>query len=133
MQLEKRINATTVVRVNGESTVACFDAWIEALQIFGQDVCGVCKTAGAQLQIRRHGQHKFYEVACQNAKCKAKLGLVAMQDGRMFPSRQNKDKTWKDNGGWEIYQPTNGQAREHSQEPNREPQSYSQEEESIPF
>lgn len=132
LQLEKRINATTVVKINGKDTKEAFENLVEADKVFGQDVCGACKVAGARPQIRTHGEHTFFEMACQNPKCKAKLGFYFYK-GKMLPSLTNKDKSYKTNGGWEIYDPSkNGQA--HLQEPAREPQDYSQEQEAdIPF
>lgn len=124
MQIEKKIDANTIIKVQGPTHKDCYEQLVSAQEVFGNSTCGLCKS-GARLA--KFG--KFCKAVCQNPKCGATLMLVCMDDGRMFPSRQNKDKSAKPNDGWEIYKP----ARDNqSQEPNREPQSYSQDEE-VPF
>lgn len=135
MQIERRLNATTVVRVTGETEKDVFEALIAAEQVFGEQVCGACKTAGAKLRKKQVREYTFYEAVCQNQNCKAVLTFFCGKDGKMFPNRKDKNKEWLPNNGWVIFKPTgtsaNGAASQ-SQEPAREPQDYSQENE-VPF
>lgn len=130
IQLEVKVSPTTVVKVNGKNCQEAFDALGEAQEIFGQNECGLCKRGGARCQVKKIREHTFYQSVCQNPDCGAALTFVAWK-GTMFPSRTKKDKTPKPNGGWEIYRPR----EEHSQEPNRAPESYGddRQEDDLPY
>ncbi len=132
MQLEVRFSAGILAKFQG-SPIECVDQMAEAETVFGQTVCGCCKTAGAKMQVRRwngfDGLVTFREAKCQSEKCGAALGFYEYK-GKLLPSLTNKDKSLKPNGGWAIYQKRDG----GSQEPAREPQDYGQEDpNSIPF
>jgi hypothetical protein len=118
MQLEVKVSPTTIVKVQGKNCQEAFDALGEAQEIFGQNECGCCKRGGARCQVKHVKGYTFYQAVCQNPDCGAALTFVAY-DGRMFPSRTNKDKSVKPNGGWEIYRKDQGgQAGSHEHEAN---------------
>ncbi len=99
--------------------------------------CGCCKSKRTHPSSKEvgKGQEKktIFQWVC--ADCEATLFIVVMDNGRMFPSRQDKNKNPLPNRGWSVYDPghRNGQPQNHSQEPNREPQAYSQDESEVPF
>lgn len=138
MMIERRIDALTIVKVQGATLKEAFENLCAAQSVLGETVCGACKTAGAVPRVKHinkaGAKYVFYEMACQNPNCKATLGMWANDDGTMYPNRKNKDKTPKANGGWEVYVPQGQASSSYGNDGYQEPPAKQVDRESdIPF
>ncbi len=86
---------------------------------FPSEPCQCCVAAGkpgknTSPSLRRGPTWEIMEMKCHD--CTAALQIVCLDDGRMFPGRQEKDKSKKPNNGWVIYR-GKGEAQTGSTEP----------------
>lgn len=98
--------------------------------------CGCCKSKNTFPSFKTPKGYKYYQWEC--ADCGAVFQFGQTQEGdNLFPKRKDQNGAALPNKGWAKYQDGHhGQAQQsrngHSQEPSREPQDYSQENE-VPF
>lgn len=118
------INQTTSVEVEGETHMDLFEGLASVQEVFSQSAsCGVCKGTDVKFLVRTNkDEDKFYELCCNNLKCRAKLnyGCMKKPKGALYPKRtweslspgektnranQEKDcvKGWLPNGGWHVF------------------------------
>jgi len=71
-------------------------------EAFPSEPCGCCKSKNTAPSHKKRGDYVFYEMVCRD--CTAALKIVCLDNGHMFPSRQNKEKQVLPNNGWSIYQ-----------------------------
>ena len=72
-------------------------------EVFGNDTCGACKKTNVRFVYRKSGKYKYYEVQCQDCKCKLAFGQLE-EDTSPFPKRRDhKTKEWLANNGWVKY------------------------------
>ncbi len=93
--------------------------------------CGCCKGINTYPNAKHTKEYVFFEHVCRDCGAAFSFGQ-AKEGGRLFPKRNDKDGKPLMNRGWSVYQGNGQHAAPQSQEPNREPQAYSQEEE-VPF
>jgi hypothetical protein len=74
-------------------------------EIFSHSKCGCCGSENVTPQCRVKDKYRYYEVACKEPGCYAKLAFGQKQEGgELFPKRRNEDGSYKENDGWEKYQ-----------------------------
>lgn len=97
--------------LDGAKPTEMFKAIAEAQEVFSQPCCGLCQGKNLRLVVRTVGDNDFYEMYCENSKCRAKLafGQSKKFPGKLFPIRKLTDagkpdrKTGKysaTNNGW---------------------------------
>lgn len=96
--------------------------------------CGCCQSKDTYARKKTTGEYTYFQWACK--KCGAEFYFGQYKEGGgLFPKRTDKEGPLP-NRGWSVYKPNSGHqapARNgYSQEPAREPQDYSQENE-VPF
>lgn len=68
--------------------------------------CGLCGSSNPRFVTREVDGNNFYELACRDHKCGAKLGMGSHKvGGSLFPRRKDKDDNWMPNNGWYVYKP----------------------------
>ncbi len=111
-----------------------FEAIGQVNEFLIAEPCGVCKKTGTYPRARKTKDYVFYEWFCPN--CTATFMIhQSKEGGRLFTKRTDKDGKELPNNGWSVYNPSRAAPSNNNafgQEPAREPQSYSQEEE-VPF
>lgn len=83
-----------------------FAAIVSAEEVFGQGKCEACGNTDVKLNRRIVEDNSFYEVVCQNPKCKAKLAMSQnKKGGGLYPNRRNKEGAIVGKWGWAKYEP----------------------------
>jgi hypothetical protein len=103
----KKIN--TVFEFDVDDVKKTFDQLAHIQEIFEQEKCGKCGNTGFKLSRRdvAKGSKTFTyrEVVCQ--KCFHRLSIgQKLADQSLFPQRNYKDGTPKENNGWVKYEAT---------------------------
>jgi len=98
------------VEANGESHAELWEQLASLAEAFGERVCGKCQNEEIRHVVRENdGGDKFYELHCQNSKCRARLRMsVTKKEKQFFPKRKaGKDDAsgleegkWLPNNGW---------------------------------
>ena len=121
------INNSMSVEVEGETHTDLFEGLSQVQEVFSQShACGVCKGTDVRFSVRTNkDEDKFYELACNDLGCRARLayGCMKKPKGALYPKRtwdglspgektarayQEKEckKGWLPNGGWFVFVPT---------------------------
>jgi len=98
-----------IFKVDGENPKAIFRALAGVSDVFGSiSECGLCHGKDIRLRHRIVDDNSFFEAACGNSACRAKLefGQTKKGDG-LFPRRKDETGAYLQNGGWKIWVPTN--------------------------
>jgi len=106
LQVEIKINASTIIKVDGDSTRDLVERVAHLQEIFCYDKCGVCGNPVHFVHRVAQGFH-FYEVRCRDSRrCGAalKLGQPKQTPDWLFASKKDDSGNWKPNDGWTIYQ-----------------------------
>lgn len=78
-------------------------AFIGALmEVFTPEPCGCCGKTNTAPSSRKYQENTFLSMKCMD--CGAELKVIAMDDGRMFLGRKDKEKKLLPNKGWSVYQ-----------------------------
>lgn len=106
MKFTKHFNNMSV-EVEADTPVDAFTALSVVDEIFSNTVCGACGSEGAKFSVRTNDAGDFFEMKCDNTKCRAKLafGKHKGKGGGLFPKRRSEDKQWLPNNGWVVYRP----------------------------
>jgi len=119
MQVQKKINGSTIVRAEGDTHVDLFEALSSMQEVFADDVCGCCDGDSVRFVVRQNkDDDKFYELHCLSSKCRARLSFGASKKGGgLYPKRkfdtlskgekENRKHQEKDVNEW-GYLPNNG-------------------------
>ncbi len=105
------------VQVEAETQKELFEAWAAAVEVFGEQRCGLCKSEAIVPVVRIVTQGKesfdFHEMHCQNPECRGRLsyGVHKGNGGTLFPHRRldangRPDRATGDYGkhhGWTRY------------------------------
>lgn len=91
--------ANAEIEVDGRDTKDTFSQISNAVEVFGQGVCGACGCKDVIPVMREVQGNNFYEMRC--TKCGATLSFgQRKQDGALYPRRKGKDGEYLDNYGW---------------------------------
>ena len=76
--------------------------------VFNDECCGVCGSTNTRFQTfnKRDGGGKVYKRVCQESGCGAGLMYGCTNDGKLFPSRKDRDKNPLPDNGWNVYKPS---------------------------
>jgi hypothetical protein len=113
MKASYTVRPGLTVEVEGENQAKLFAELSSAAEVFGEQSCGVCASDEIVPVARTVDKFTFYEWACTEPECGARLSLGQRKDGdgRLFPKRK-LDADGKpnmengqpgDHGGWTRY------------------------------
>ena len=103
MKLIKHLQNLTI-ELEADTASDAFEALASTEEVFGNSNCGACGSE-AKFVVRTNDSGDFYEMKCDNSKCRAKLSFGKhKKGGGLFPKRKDGDK-WLENSGWVIYKP----------------------------
>ena len=76
-------------------------------EIFGNEMCGKCKSSNLRFIVRTVDDNNFYELLCLD--CHSKVAYGSHKKGNtLFPKRKDDDgKYLPDNGWFKYVKPTN--------------------------
>ncbi len=109
-----------------------FEAIGQITEFLIAEPCACCKSKATAPRAKHTKEYVFYEWACRDCGATISFGQ-AKEGGRLFLKRNDKDGKPLMNRGWSVYQANGQHAAPQSQEPNSEPQAYSQDESEVPF
>jgi hypothetical protein len=116
MKVQIKLNETTIIEAEADSTRELLTKISELQQVFSYNKCGLCGHRVRFVHSEAQGFH-FFECRCTDTRrCGARLrfGQPKQEPDRLFPQLKDaKTGTWKPNDGWEIYRP--GQANDQHQ------------------
>ena len=99
MKVIYRVNNNLSFELDGSGQKDMFEQLAMVQEIFGQDVCGKCKSENLVYRIRENDGNKFYELMCK--KCFAVLSFGQHKiGGTLFPSKKDKGGDWLPDNGW---------------------------------
>lgn len=107
-----RVTDKLTLKVEGNNQLELFAALAENSEIFGIKECGCCKGSDIRYVVRtvddpdvkKKKTYTYYELHCQDFKCKAKFQFGIKQDAEhLFPKRKNEDGSYIPNNGWVKY------------------------------
>lgn len=103
----KTHDSRIVVEVTGEAAKDLFKGIAQVQEIFdAASACGVCNCEDLKFQYRLVDDFEFYELACKNVECRARLQFGQhKKGGTLFPKRQDDDGKWLPHAGWSRYVP----------------------------
>jgi hypothetical protein len=123
MKVERKINDKTIVHAEGETAHECFEQIAAAHETFEDTKCACCQQDNLKFVVRVDDEgNKYYELHCQNSKCRAKLTFgTRKKTKQLYPRRNETYREGKDKGmvkrdangkaiplgkwGWTIYKP----------------------------
>ncbi|MCI0562359.1 MAG: hypothetical protein MN733_28065 [Nitrososphaera sp.] len=90
------------VEVEGETQKSIFGELAKFQEVFEHSTCGKCSSTDVRFVVRNVDDNDFYEIHCQNSKCRARLafGQHKSKEGTLFPRRKDGEGSWLPNGGW---------------------------------
>ena len=117
----KTRNGRIAITATGDSAKDLFRELASIIEIFDADeACGKCGSQAIVPRFRVIDDNAYYEMACTDPKCRARLALGQTKKGDMlFVKRKDKDDNWLPDGGWEIYR--GGSARQEEPQGKRNP------------
>jgi hypothetical protein len=103
----KSKNGRLVAEVQGETQKDVFQQIASFQEVFEETACGACSGEDLRFVVRRNAaDDDFFELHCQNPKCRARLAFGQhKKGGSLFPSRKDKDGKYLDKGGWTRWNP----------------------------
>lgn len=108
MKIVKHIGPYTF-ELEGKSIKDMWKNLSDISEVFGDQVCGACKSDNISPVHRVVEDNDFYEMRCND--CYAKLSYGQHKKGdTLFPHRKDKDGKYKQNNGWEKYVKNNNDA-----------------------
>lgn len=120
-----------IIQVEGETQKDLFEQMAAAYEVFNETTCGLCGSTNIRPVHRVADKYHFYEYACQEPGCWARLtfGQPSDNSGGLFPVRKllpNGKPSWKDgqegpHRGWTKYRGDNQTEEPQSRVPNSLP------------
>jgi hypothetical protein len=121
------------VEVEGETSADLFEQISIAQEVFTHEKCGCCNKSDFKFVVRTNDdEDKFYELHCNDFKCKAKLsfGSKKKPKGALYPKRhwnslsdgdkknrnleEQPKNLWLPNNGWFKWVPQAAQKEENN-------------------
>lgn len=119
------------IEVEGDNVKQVFEQLAVAQEVFGTEECGCCHEKNFRFMCRTDDdENKYYELHCQNLKCRAKLTYGCHKKGNgLFPKKhwgslsdsdkknrgmeeQPKGSLYLPNGGWFKWVPPTASQKE---------------------
>jgi hypothetical protein len=121
MKVQRKVSATTIVEVDGDSVADVFEALACLENIFaGHETCGLCQKTGVRYECQQDKEgNKYYKAVCVACGAEFRFG-VRRQDGQLFPQLKDKDGNFKPNGGWAKWVQNQQQAPPPRQQPQKQ-------------
>jgi hypothetical protein len=90
MKAQFKVSPTLIIEVEGSNQVELFGRLAEAAEVFGEQECGMCQSKDITFIRRSNNGNDFYEMACQNPGCGARLSMGQSRQlkGQLFPIRK---------------------------------------------
>jgi hypothetical protein len=107
VKIQRKITATTIVEVEGDSPAEVFEALAALEEIFaGHETCGLCQKSGVRYVVRRDKQgNKYFMAVCISCGAEFRFGVRRDPPGTLFPQLKAEDGTLKPDGGWVLWKP----------------------------
>lgn len=104
-QLKSRDGKITF-KLTGNTQIEIFEAIAHTQEVFdAASECGCCGSREFRFLHRVVDDNSYYELACLNQDCRAKLGFGQHKKGdTLFVKKKDKDGNWLPNGGWIKFQ-----------------------------
>lgn len=104
------------MEISGENQKELIRQMASHTEVLGQRKCGACGGEDIRWQVRnvesdkggkKKQQYEYFELVCNNTKCRAKLSFGSLNDGTdsLFPKRKDEDGKYLDNNGWVKFKP----------------------------
>lgn len=116
MQAHYKASELFTVVGQGATQKECFKDLADGVEPFRVSECGVCKGKNIFPRVRTVGKFTYYEMACSNNKCWAKLSYgQSTENGALYPRKKYHENHPKvksgevevgdyiPNNGWEVY------------------------------
>jgi len=82
-------------------------------EVFNESCCGKCKGDSIRFVVRHVEGNDFFELHCQNHKCRAKLAFGQHKTGgTLFPKRKGEGEEYLPDNGWVVWKPDNSAGTE---------------------
>jgi len=128
MKAQVRVTGGIFIEVEGSEEKALFKDIARVKEVFDHPCCGKCKSTDVTYVCRKDSdENDWYEMACQNLSCRAKLPFgVTKKGGLLFAKTrieklsktQQKERPedckaaeanngWLPDGGWFVYKKKN--------------------------
>lgn len=124
MKVQVKVAPKVIVEAEADTHVDLFEQISSLQEVFGQHKCGKCGCEKLRFVVRTDkDDNKYYELACQNFECKAKLAFGAhKKGGGLFPKRKESENQSLAGGTVEAgaYLPSNGWLRYNKQKGHAE-------------
>jgi hypothetical protein len=105
MKLTMKVSDSISCEITADKQTDAFEQIASVQEIFGIAKCEKCQGTDIRYVVRDVDSARYYELRCNNPKCRAKLTFgVKKTGGALFPHRKDGDK-WLPNGGWTVYVP----------------------------
>lgn len=95
------------VSFEAEKMIDGFKTLAAVTEVFGVNMCGKCKGTSLTRVVRKNkDEDEFYEIRCDNHKCRAKLelGVHKGKEGGLYTKRM-KDGAYLPDNGWLRWNP----------------------------
>ena len=116
MKVEFQVSKLATVTGEGDSHKAVFAQIAGLAEVFSIGKCGKCTGDAIVPVVRQQDKFTYYEFACLNTSCRARLSLGQSKDnGELYPRRKYHDKhplvvakkvsegDYIPCNGWEVY------------------------------
>lgn len=117
MRVKLKVSPTVIVEAEGKTQAEVFEQLAGLQETFSVDQCDKCKGKegrGLRFVTREVDGNKFFELHCQDWKCRAKLSFgQSKEGGALYPRRKETKKQTVMGGRLEAgaYLPDNGWIR----------------------
>ena len=103
MKATFQVNPKLSLELEGKDQKDLFKELAKSQEIFSLDTCGLCGCKNIRYVVRNVEDNDFYELVCQDVKCRAKLAFGQHKKGNtMFPKLKD-EKGYLPNRGWTKY------------------------------
>jgi hypothetical protein len=104
MKLNYKVSEKLSFELEGAGQKEIFKELSAIQEIFGEEVCGLCKSHNIRYVVRNVDGNDYYELRCSD--CGAVLAFGQhKKGGTLFPRRKDDDGKWLPNKGWHKYTP----------------------------
>lgn len=113
MEITYKVNEKLSCQFESDTFADLFENLASIQEVLGNEKCGCCQGSDLKFVVREVEGNKYYEIRCNNAKCRAVLsfGQKKVPKGYVYPRRKKVDKDNKEakeylpNNGWVKYVP----------------------------
>ena len=105
MKITKQVNQLSF-EVEADTHCDAFETLASIDEVFTNNVCGACGSEQTRFVVRTNDAGDFYEMKCDNTKCRARLSFGKhKKGGGLFPKRKDSEGKWLSHNGWVVYKP----------------------------